>query len=119
MTTTTATTTAVEITDLVKRYGEVTALDGLDLTVPEGEVFGLLGPNGAGKTTAIETIVGLRTPSEGRVRALGLDPTAENLRLRRLVSVQPQHAALFPTLTVAETLRLWASFHVAAERPES
>lgn len=101
---------AVEIAGLVKRYGRVHAVDGVDLEIRAGEVFGLLGPNGAGKTTTIETIVGLRTPTEGQVRVHGLDPTAADAELRRRVAVQPQHAALFPTLTVMETLRLWASF---------
>jgi ABC-2 type transport system ATP-binding protein len=104
-------TTAVDIKGLVKRYGDKTAVDALDLTIEAGTIFGLLGPNGAGKTTTIETLVGLRAPTSGRVRVLGIDPTTDRAALRRVVAVQPQKAALFPNLTVNETLRLWASLH--------
>ncbi len=105
------TTTAVEVQGLVKHYGDRAAVDGLDLVVAAGVIFGLLGPNGAGKTTTIETLVGLRAPTSGRVRVLGMDPMAQRAALRRAVAVQPQRAALFGHLTVRETLRLWASLY--------
>ena len=102
---------AIQITGLVKRYPTGTGVNGLDLTIEQHEVFGLLGPNGAGKTTTIETLVGLRRPTSGEVRVLGLDPSTDRTALRRMVAVQPQHAALLPNLTVRETLRLWASLY--------
>lgn len=105
---------AIAAYSLMKRYGDREVVTGLNLQVERGEVFGLLGPNGAGKTTTIEMIAGLRQPTEGTVRVLGLDPAAQREQFTRLVSVQPQAANLFPTLTVAETLELFASFY---ERP--
>jgi ABC-2 type transport system ATP-binding protein len=68
----------IELASLTKRYGAATGIDGLDLAVEAGEVFGFLGPNGAGKTTTIRCLVGLLRPSEGRVRVLGLDPVADH-----------------------------------------
>jgi ABC-2 type transport system ATP-binding protein len=102
---------AAEVEGLVKRYGSRVAVDDVSWSVAPGEVFGLLGPNGAGKTTTLECLVGLRRPSAGRVRVLGLDPVQDADRVRRLVAVQPQEASLFPSLRVDETVRLWASFH--------
>lgn len=110
--------TAVGIDGLVKTYGDVTAVDGVDLSIRAGEIFGLLGPNGAGKSTTIEMLVGLRTPGGGRVSVLGLDPTADRAALREMVTIQPQQAAMFPTQTVAETLRLWAALHRGSRPPE-
>ncbi|GII03182.1 multidrug ABC transporter ATP-binding protein [Planobispora takensis] len=102
---------AIEISGLVKAYGGHRAVNGLSLAIAPGEVFGLLGPNGAGKTTTVECLVGLREPTEGGIEVLGLDPLRDRGEFVRRVSVQPQEASLFPTLTVEETLRLWASLH--------
>src|SRR3954463_2935088 len=63
---------AIEIRDLTKRFGEVTAVDNLSFTVARGEIFGLLGPNGAGKTTTIQLLLGLTTPTSGEIRVLGM-----------------------------------------------
>jgi ABC-2 type transport system ATP-binding protein len=104
-------TAAVEVHRLVKRYGAVAAVDGLDLTVEPGALLGLLGPNGAGKTTTMETLVGLRRPTSGTIRVFGHDPVTERALLHRIVAVQPQKAALFAHLTVEETLRLWATLY--------
>jgi len=109
-------TPVVTITGLAKRYGTVDALAGIDLEISRGEVFGLLGPNGAGKTTTIECIVGLRAPTAGTVRVLGFDPARDRAEITARVAVQPQSASLFETLTVVETLRLFASFHVRARK---
>lgn len=101
----------IEVDGLVKRYGDTTALDGVDLTVDEGEILGVLGPNGAGKTTAVECIAGLRTPDEGEVRVLGLDPRRDRTRLRQVVGVQLQQAMLPDDLEVGESLELYRSFY--------
>ena len=114
----------VLVEGLLKRYPgkrrkePVTALAGVDLHVSRGEIHGLLGPNGAGKTTLIETLVGLRTPTEGSVLVLGVDPTHGRGHMRRKVAVQPQGAAVFTHQTVAELLRAWASFYHAPEDPD-
>ncbi|WP_432123476.1 ATP-binding cassette domain-containing protein [Streptomyces sp. S1] len=92
---------------LTKRYGRVLALDGLDLNVPPGEVFGFLGPNGAGKSTTIRLLLGLARPSAGRVRIFGTDADDVAVTHRRLAYV-PADVALWPRLTGAETLELLA-----------
>jgi ABC-2 type transport system ATP-binding protein len=105
----------VAITALVKRYGDFDAVAGIDLDVRRGEVFGFLGPNGAGKTTTLECVVGLRTPTSGAVSVLGFDPARDRDQITSLVAVQPQSASLLETLTVFETMRLFASFHENAQ----
>jgi len=82
--------TAVETADLRKEYGNVLALDGLDLSVERGELYGLLGPNGSGKTTTIEILTGQRTPTTGSASVLGVDPVAEPIEVRRSVGVLPE-----------------------------
>lgn len=103
--------TAVEILGATKTYGEKSVLNGLRLSVQRGEVLGLLGPNGAGKTTLVECVVGLRRLNSGTIRVLGMDPVEESLRFKERVALQPQAASLFPTLTVEEVFRLFASFY--------
>ncbi|MDR7320060.1 MULTISPECIES: ABC transporter ATP-binding protein [Catenuloplanes] len=103
--------TAIEVKDLHQRYGRKPALDGVDLTVEDGEIVGLLGRNGAGKSTTVGVIAGLLRPDRGTVRVCGLDPVADRRRVRRLLGVQPQDAALHPSLTVRELVRLHRGFH--------
>ncbi|AZZ47929.1 ABC transporter ATP-binding protein [Rathayibacter rathayi] len=106
----------VEVQGLAKTYGDFRVIAGLDLEVHRGEIFGLLGPNGAGKTTTIDLLVGLRRPTSGSVRVLGLDPAVDRTEFTARVAVQPQEASIYETLTVAETLRLIAALH-ASPRP--
>jgi ABC-2 type transport system ATP-binding protein len=103
----------IEVRDLVKRYGRLTALDGVSFTVEAGEVFGILGPNGAGKTTAVECVGGIRTPDAGSVSVLGLDAGRAGRELRERVGMQLQQAHLPDTITVSEALELYASFYRA------
>ena len=84
----------IEVTNLVKRYGDHTAVDGVSFSVEEGEIFAILGPNGAGKTTTVESISGLRTPDSGTISVLGLDPRRDRDELRRVVGVQLQESEL-------------------------
>jgi ABC-2 type transport system ATP-binding protein len=95
---------------VVKRYGDLTAVDGLDLEVRRGECFGLLGPNGAGKTTTIEMLEGLLTPDAGEVRVLG-QTWADASGLRPRLGIQLQETQLSEKLSVEETLRLFRSFY--------
>jgi ABC-2 type transport system ATP-binding protein len=108
----------IEVEDLVVRYGQVTAVDGISFEAKEGEVVALLGPNGAGKTSTIETLEGYRRPSAGRVRVLGLDPTADHERLTRSIGVMLQGGGVYPGIRCREVLRLFASFHDEPEDPD-
>lgn len=101
----------IDVIELTKRYGGRTVLDGISLSVEEGEIFGILGPNGAGKTTMVEIIEGLRTADGGSVRVLGLDPVADGRRLKQHIGVQLQHTDLPDHLKVWEALDLYASFY--------
>lgn len=102
---------AVSCQGLIKRYGSVVAVDGLDLEVRGGECFGLLGPNGAGKTTTIEILQGLLPADAGEVRVLGLSWERDEPELRQRMGSQLQETKLAEKLTVYETLRLFRSFY--------
>ena len=96
---------------LRKRYGDLTAVDGISFEVRRGEIFGMVGPNGAGKTTTVECLEGLRQPDGGQVRLLGLDPLAQRRAAAERVGVQLQESALPPRLRVAEALALFGAFY--------
>ncbi len=100
---------AIRFEGLVKTYGDVRALDGIDLTVPRGEVFGFLGPNGAGKTTAIRILMDLIRPSAGRAEVLGFDAQRDTLEVRRRCGYLPGDLELYNSLTVDACLDLVAS----------
>ena len=101
---------AVRCRGLKKRYGDVVAVDGLDLDVVAGECFGLLGPNGAGKTTTVEILEGLLHPDAGELEILGMRWGEDDRELRQKLGVQLQETLLAEKLTVEETLRLFRSF---------
>jgi ABC-2 type transport system ATP-binding protein len=121
--TSTRTTTppiALRCTGLVKRYPDVTAVDGIDLEVRMGECFGLLGPNGAGKTTTVEIFEGLTKPDGGTVEVLGSRWGAGHDRaLRNRFGVQLQETLLSEKLTVAETIQLFRSFYTQGRDVDS
>jgi ABC-2 type transport system ATP-binding protein len=102
---------AVTITNLVKRYGSLLAVDDVSFSIREGEIFGIIGPNGAGKTTTVECISGLRAPDSGSVSVYGLSPERDRDQIREFVGVQLQESALPPRLKVGEALKLFASFY--------
>jgi ABC-2 type transport system ATP-binding protein len=102
---------ALELRGITKRYGSVTALDGLDLTVHAGEVVAILGPNGAGKTTSISLLLGLRRPTAGTVRVLGGDPTDPAVRAR--TGAMLQQSGVAGTLSVAELIDLFRGYYPA------
>jgi ABC-2 type transport system ATP-binding protein len=99
-------TNAIEATGLVKRYGEVQALDGLSFSVPEGVVFGLLGPNGAGKSTTVKILTTLSRANEGEARVGGHDVVEEPERVRHLIGVVAQKSGLDPEATGRENISL-------------
>ncbi len=103
-------TAAVEATRVSRRFGRVQALDGVSLTVDEGEFFGLLGPNGAGKTTLISVLAGLIRADEGSARIMGHDVVADYREARRALGVVPQELVFDPFFTVRETLELQAGY---------
>jgi ABC-2 type transport system ATP-binding protein len=101
----------VVVEDLVMRYGDKTAVDGLSLTVERGSVTAVLGPNGAGKTTTLETCEGYRAPQSGRVRVLGLDPQAQRRDLLPRIGVMLQSGGAWSGVRAVEMLRHVASLH--------
>ena len=108
---------AVEVTGVVKRFGAQVALDGIDLRVRRGEVYGLLGPNGSGKTTLIRCLVGLVRPDAGTVQVLGR--RIPDLDVLARVGYMTQAPALYPDLTVGENLRFFAAISGGADVDEA
>jgi ABC-2 type transport system ATP-binding protein len=98
---------ALDVRGLTKRFGRVVAVDGLELTVPPGQVFGFLGPNGAGKSTTIRMLLGLARPTSGAARIFGIE-VADVREAHRHLAYVPADVALWPSLTGAETLELLA-----------
>jgi ABC-2 type transport system ATP-binding protein len=101
----------IEVDDLVKRYGDFTAVNGVSFSVEQGEIFGILGPNGAGKTTTVECIEGLRSPDGGTIRVCGIDPRDDTTELRQLLGAQLQESELPDKLRVSEAMELYSSFY--------
>ena len=97
------------VEDLRKAYGTVVAVNGVDLTVAEGEIFGILGPNGSGKTTTVECAYGLRKADAGRIRIFGVDPQEQPDRAAELIGIQLQDSALPDRLKTWEALRLFGA----------
>src|SRR5215211_5978588 len=101
----------IEISKLTKRYGSFTAVDGIDLTVPTGELFGFLGPNGAGKTTKLRMIAGILRPSSGTVRIAGLDLSREPVAAKSRLGFIPDRPFIYEKLTGSEFLRFVAGLY--------
>ncbi len=101
-------TVVVSARNLTKRYGRVTAVDGINLAVQRGEIFGLLGPNGAGKTTTILMLLGLTEVTSGRIDVLGFDPARDPLEVKRRIGYLPDSVGFYDNLTAYENLRYTA-----------
>ena len=102
---------ALKIRQLRKAYGDLVAVNSIDLDIAAGECFGLLGPNGAGKTTTIEICEGLTEPDSGTVELLGRNWRTQAVELRELLGIQLQETSFSEKLTVFETLSLFRSFY--------
>lgn len=102
----------ITVKDLTVRYKEVLAVDGISLSVAQGEIFGIIGPNGAGKTSTIECLEGLRKPTSGEIRVLGINP-AQRRKLYQHIGVQLQETSYPPSIKVEELCRLFSSFYPA------
>jgi len=107
---------AIAVSGLVKRFGRVTALDGLDLRVTRGEVHGFLGPNGAGKTTTLRVLLGLLRPDAGVARVLGGDPRRDAVDLHRRLAYVPGEVSLWPNLTGGEVIDLLGTLRGGIDR---
>ena len=112
--------TAVEVRGLVVRYGQLTAVDGIDLQAHAGEVVALLGRNGAGKTSTVETLEGYRKRAAGSAKVLGLDPgeRAGAHQLAKRIGVMLQRGGVYPSMGPAEAVRLFSSYYESPEDPD-
>lgn len=104
--------TVVEIKNLVKRYGELVALDHFNLEIKEGEIFGLLGPNGSGKTTTIHCLLSLLQYDKGEIKIFGEEMSPDNYKVKRDIGVIMQNVAVFQTLTVEENIDYFCGLYV-------
>jgi ABC-2 type transport system ATP-binding protein len=109
---------AVRVRGLVKSYGSVQAVRGIDLDIRQGEIFSLLGPNGAGKTTTVEILEGYRRRDGGDVTVFGYDPGRERARMLPRVGIVLQKTGVDRYLTVAETVRMYASYYPSPRAPD-
>ena len=99
---------AIEVNSLVKKYGDLTAVDSISFTINKGEIFSFLGPNGAGKTTTVEILECLRKPTSGRAYVLGFDISKDEDEIKKRIGVLPQEFNTFDSLTVRENLQYFA-----------
>jgi ABC-2 type transport system ATP-binding protein len=109
-------TRPIQAEGLTKRYGETLALDGLDLSIEPGEVYGYLGPNGAGKTTTIRLLLGIHRPTHGRAALFGIDAWADPVEAHRRVAYVSGEPFLWPGMTGAETIEFLARLHGGTDR---
>jgi ABC-2 type transport system ATP-binding protein len=108
---------AIRVRGLVKSYGSVQAVRGIDLDIRPGEIFALLGPNGAGKTTTVEILEGYRRRDHGEVRVFGYDPSRDRAKMLRRVGIVLQKTGVDRYLTVAETVTMYASYYPKPRDP--
>jgi ABC-2 type transport system ATP-binding protein len=110
-------TSIITVKNLTKRYGEITAVDGISFNVRRGEIFGILGPNGAGKTTIMEMMEALRPIDSGEVILDGLNVAKQPEKVKRIIGIQLQSSAFFDKVNLVEALRMFAAFYGAKIDP--
>lgn len=110
--------TIISVKDLVKKYGDFTAVNGLSFEVYEGEIFGLLGPNGAGKSTTLEIIETLRDKTSGEITVCGLDLDKDAEKIKKLIGVQLQSSGYYPNLNLTELIDLFAGLYNQKVKPQ-
>jgi ABC-2 type transport system ATP-binding protein len=108
---------AVQVQNLVMRYGDVTAVDGVSFSAEVGQVTAVLGPNGAGKTSTIEALEGYRRPTSGTVRVAGLDPIAQHDQLVSRIGVMLQDGGVYPSMRAGEAVELFCAYHGNVNAP--
>ena len=108
----------IRITNLTKKYKEKIAVNNINLTIKEGELFALLGTNGAGKTTTIKMLSTLILPTEGEIKIAGYDIAKDSVRIKEIVNVSPQETAIAPNLTVKENLDFMAGVYKIKNKNE-
>ena len=101
----------IEVTNLVKKYKDVKVVDGLNLAIKEGEIFGILGPNGAGKTTTMNALLGLLKISEGHIRFYGKEFTHKEKEIKKRIGYVPQEYAFFPQLSALDNVIYWGKIY--------
>ncbi len=102
---------AIDVKNLTKRYGELVAVNGVNFSIEEGEIFGLLGPNGAGKTTTLEMVEGLRKPDGGSIQVCGIDVTKKPGDIKEVIGVQLQSTSIYDRSKVGEIIGLFGSYY--------
>ncbi|HZE86770.1 MAG TPA: ABC transporter ATP-binding protein [Methylomirabilota bacterium] len=107
----------IKVTNLIKKYGDFTAVDGISFSVKPGEIFGILGPNGAGKTTTLEIIETLKPLTSGKVLVDDIDITEHPWEVKRRIGVQLQSSAFYPELTLVELLDMFAAIYDVKSEP--
>jgi len=107
---------AIELKNLTKRFGKLTAVDGIDLDIKYGEIFGLLGPNGAGKTTTVNMLSTLLDPTDGSATVAGFDVVENASEVRKVIGLCPQQPAYFPYLTGRENIELFGQLHSVPQK---
>ncbi len=110
--------TVIRVDDFRKTYGKTVAVDGISFDVRRGEIFGLLGPNGAGKTSTLESLEGLRSPDDGSLDIMGIDPARRPGRLRNVIGVQLQASGLPDSIRVDEAMKFFSAYHGIAPRTD-
>jgi ABC-2 type transport system ATP-binding protein len=107
----------IQVSNLIKKYGDFMAVDGISFTVEPNEIFGILGPNGAGKTTTLEIIETLKKQTDGKIVVDGIDTLQNPLEVKRRIGVQLQSSNFYPELTLVELLQMFAAMYDVSVKP--